>query len=200
MQTDFTQSIVLMTSQDSNNHSMGTGFVVHRDGQGTYLVTCAHVVESVGGTDQVSLHGHQAEVIALLPIVIITSNKEKGNLPMPFLRRCIYHLVHFPDAEHLKDIIDIHYHIKESKAPPAKLVRAAIQRFQHIRAKGGLHKNPGTSEFLDWIEVLQHFESPPHKASQIENPDSILPYPEVLYKLRADWPRGRTSWSAEAKL
>ncbi|MDZ8241501.1 MAG: MoxR family ATPase [Nostoc sp. ChiQUE01a] len=31
------------------------------------------------------------------PIVIITSNKEKGNLPAPFLRRCLYHYVDFPN-------------------------------------------------------------------------------------------------------
>lgn len=31
------------------------------------------------------------------PIVIITSNKEKGNLPAPFLRRCIYYYVKFPN-------------------------------------------------------------------------------------------------------
>ena len=123
-----------------------------------------------------------------MPIVIITSNKEKGNLPMPFLRRCIYHLIHFPDAAHLKDIVDIHYRIKESKALPSKLVEVAIQRFQHIREKGGLHKRPGTSEFLDWIDVLQNFETPPYKVSQIEDTASIPPYPEVLYKLRADWP------------
>lgn len=123
------------------------------------------------------------------PIVIITSNKEKGNLPMPFLRRCIYHLVQFPDAAQLKEIVNIHYCIKDSKAPSSKLVGAAIQRFEHLREKGGLHKKPGTSEFLDWIDVLQNFDTPPYKASQIEDVDSIPPYPEVLYKLRADWPR-----------
>ncbi len=123
------------------------------------------------------------------PIVIITSNKEKGNLPMPFLRRCIYHLVHFPDAAQLEEIVDIHYRDNASKVPPSNLIAAAIQRFAHLREKGGLHKKPGTSEFLDWIDVLQNFETPPYNASHIEDLEAALPYPEVLYKLRADWPR-----------
>ena len=43
------------------------------------------------------------------PIVIITSNKEKGNLPPPFLRRCVYYFIRFPDNEEvLKRIIDLH--------------------------------------------------------------------------------------------
>ncbi len=123
------------------------------------------------------------------PIVIITSNKEKGNLPAPFLRRCLYHFVKFPDSERLKEIVDIHYRLKDSKSPSSELVESAIERFQHLRNEGGLHKNPGTSEFLDWIEALQNFEPPPCKPSQITDKSSIPPYPEILFKLRADWQR-----------
>ncbi len=122
------------------------------------------------------------------PIVIITSNKEKGNLPRPFLRRCIYHLVHFPDAALLEEIVAIHYQQRAPETPDERVTKAAIRRFQHIRDKGGLHKPPGTSEFLDWIEVLQHFEAPPYTASQLEELDALPPCPQVLYKLRADWP------------
>jgi len=40
-------SILLITSQDAKNKSMGTGFVVHQDEFGSYVVTCAHVIEQV---------------------------------------------------------------------------------------------------------------------------------------------------------
>lgn len=63
MGIDFTKSVVLITSQDLNNGGSGTGFVIHRDAQATYLLTCAHVVRSVGGVDQVSLYGQAAAVI-----------------------------------------------------------------------------------------------------------------------------------------
>jgi MoxR-like ATPase len=119
------------------------------------------------------------------PIVIITSNKEKGNLPFPFLRRCIYYFVEFPDEETLLKIVDEHY-MKRDSAPSIDLVKPAARRFAKIRTEGNLHKKPSTSEFLDWVEALHNFD---HTA--LENRDlsdeSILPYPSLLLKLRPDW-------------
>src|SRR5256712_4055177 len=42
------------------------------------------------------------------PIVFITSNNEK-ELPDAFLRRCFFHYIRFPDAETMKQIVDVHY-------------------------------------------------------------------------------------------
>ncbi|MFX0196431.1 MAG: AAA family ATPase [Candidatus Hodarchaeota archaeon] len=120
------------------------------------------------------------------PIVIITSNKEKGNLPAPFLRRCIYHFITFPDEEQLKSIIDIHYKMRGLKPSAPKLVEAAIQRFIDMRNKGDLHKQPGTSEFLDWVEALENFESVPYKSDSLAKAKTI-PYPGLLLKLRSDF-------------
>lgn len=124
------------------------------------------------------------------PIVIITSNKEKGNLPAPFLRRCIYYFVPFPNnTERLQEIVNAHYHNQKDnspKTPPStKLVEAAAEKFLEIRNAGGLFKNPGTSEFLDWIEALQNFASKPFTASELKNSKRIF-FPELLFKLRAD--------------
>ncbi|MCU0552315.1 MAG: MoxR family ATPase [Leptolyngbya sp. Prado105] len=109
-----------------------------------------------------------------IPIVFITSNKEKGNLPDAFLRRCLYHYVEFPtDPKELKRIIDRHYQIENLKreekiAPPeADLQDAAIERFLSIRTEGGLIKKPGTSEFLDWLKALQTFMATPSEAAGI---------------------------------
>ncbi len=115
----------------------------------------------------------------LRPIVFITSNKEKGNLPAPFLRRCLYFFLKFPD-EHLKAIVDAHYRDKD--APDTDLVASAVEAFLGIRKDAALFKKPGTSEFLDWVEALRGFEQTSPLPS--ETPP---PYPSLLFKLRADW-------------
>jgi MoxR-like ATPase len=128
------------------------------------------------------------------PIVIITSNKEKGNLPAPFLRRCIYYYIEFPsDPLRLKAIVDAHYEARKEQedtpAPAANLVDAAARRFLDIRAKGDLYKKPGTSEFLDWLEALRGFRDLKDLASLLGDPNAKLIYPELLFKLRTDWQR-----------
>ena len=121
------------------------------------------------------------------PIVIITSNKEKGNLPAPFLRRCLYYYVEFPGEKELKEIIEEHARLNKKTADGDLIVEAAHQ-FTTLRKEGGLHKKPGTSEFLDWISALHEFETKPWKAADLKKADKT-PYPELLFKLRADWQR-----------
>ena len=124
------------------------------------------------------------------PIVIITSNKEKGNLPAPFLRRCIYYYVDFPeDVDRLQEIVEAHYQLRTVSPPKAGLVQAAAQRFLEVRQKGDLHKMPGTSEFLDWLEALRSFEPTAYTPEHLKKDKAALPYPELLFKLRADWLR-----------
>jgi MoxR-like ATPase len=121
------------------------------------------------------------------PIVIITSNKEKGNLPAPFLRRCLYHYVDFPNnKERLQEIVEKHYRIREEAPPPSALVENAIERFLSVWNEGGLFKKPGTSEFLDWLKALHTFEPKPYNAAQLKK-DKLLPYRELLFKLQQDW-------------
>lgn len=126
------------------------------------------------------------------PIIIITSNKEKGNLPAPFLRRCLYHYVNFPDKKQLEDIVKIHYQYLEQKetqkTPSILLIEKTIGLFEEIREMG-LFKKPGTSEFLDWIEALTNFgetgDKIPYPVKKITLND--LPYKELLLKIRSDW-------------
>ncbi len=40
-------STLFIQSQQQDNHSMGTGFVIHQDSFGSYILTCAHVIEEV---------------------------------------------------------------------------------------------------------------------------------------------------------
>lgn len=122
------------------------------------------------------------------PIVMITSNRETGDLPAPFLRRCLYHCVNFPDDAALRRIIAEHARLKKAAPPKGPLINAALGRFRLLR-ESGLHKNPGTSELLDWLNVLQHFGARPYPAETLNEKSAALPYPEVLLKMKADWPR-----------
>jgi MoxR-like ATPase len=82
------------------------------------------------------------------PIVIITSNSEK-ELPDPFLRRCIFHYIEFPDTQLMEDIIKVHYPKIEKN-----LLHEALKRFYWIREFDMLRKKPSTSELIDWIQAL----------------------------------------------
>jgi MoxR-like ATPase len=124
------------------------------------------------------------------PIVIITSNKEKGNLPAPFLRRCIYYYLEFPnDEKQLREIVEKHYQLQKKALPKGKLIENAIARFLEIRKDEDLSKKPGTSEFLDWLNALISFDSSPYPSTRLTNSDEPLPYRELLFKQRQDWQR-----------
>ncbi len=82
------------------------------------------------------------------PVVVITSNAEK-ELPDPFLRRCIFHFIEFPDEELMTRIVRVH-HPKIGK----KLLEQCLARFYWLRKVKGLRKRPSTSELVDWIGAL----------------------------------------------
>lgn len=60
-------SVVLVRSTDPGEQSFGTGFVIHKDEQASYIVTCAHVVRAVGGPGKVEVNGIPAWVVASSP-------------------------------------------------------------------------------------------------------------------------------------
>ncbi|WP_194094888.1 AAA family ATPase [Marivivens aquimaris] len=101
--------------------------------------------------DRMEFHVYETgETISAVnrPIVIITSNNEK-ELPDAFLRRCFFHYIRFPDADTLRQIVQVHY-------PDLKqeLLTVALTRFFEIRETPGLKKKPSTSEVLDWLRLL----------------------------------------------
>jgi MoxR-like ATPase len=138
------------------------------------------------------------------PIVLITSNKEKGNLPAPFLRRCLYYYLRFPDDPgRLKEIVDAHYDDRlvtdragVHPAPHPELVRAAISRFLKVREKRDLFKLPGTSELLDWLKALSRRLAAEGRdrsnamaglIGELADESRPPPCPEVLFKRHEDW-------------
>jgi RimJ/RimL family protein N-acetyltransferase len=72
------------------------------------------------------------------PLVFITSNNEK-ELPDAFLRRCFFHYIKFPDADTMKQIVNVHF-------PGLKdeLLTAAMKTFYDVRNLPGLKKKPST--------------------------------------------------------
>jgi MoxR-like ATPase len=118
------------------------------------------------------------------PIVVITSNREK-RLPEPFLRRCLYVRVKFPEtADELQDIVR-----KNTKLTTADLsdtvLNAAVVSFMRVRqlAIGNTQKPPTTSELIDWVQIL-HWDGVSAKTLN-DNPDRP-PNWGTLFKTMAD--------------
>jgi len=82
------------------------------------------------------------------PIVIITSNSEK-ELPDPFLRRCVFHYIEFPEESLMEEIVKVHHPDMEKK-----LMRECLKKFYWLREFDMLRKKPSTSELIDWIQAL----------------------------------------------
>ena len=87
-------------------------------------------------------------------LVIMTSNSEK-NLPNAFLRRCVFYHIGFPDKEKLLQIAKKRLTIGNAQYDTA--IGKAIDEFNLIRSRT-MNKKPSTSEFLDWINLLQHYQ------------------------------------------
>ena len=102
------------------------------------------------------------------PVVIITSNNEK-ELPDAFLRRCFFHFIKFPDAETMRDIIEVHF-----PGLKGRLVNEALNIFYQVRDVPGLKKKPSTSELLDWIKLLLNEDVTPETLRQ-KDPTRVIP-------------------------
>lgn len=114
------------------------------------------------------------------PIVIITSNNEK-ELPDAFLRRCFFHYIQFPDADEMRQIVDVHF-------PKIKkiLLNQALQSFFDLRDVPGLRKKPSTSELLDWLKLLVAEDIPAEALQNKDGKQSIPPLYGALLKNEQD--------------
>jgi MoxR-like ATPase len=110
------------------------------------------------------------------PVVIITSNAKK-DLSDPFLGRCNFHHIAFPEPEMMRRIIAIHFPDLSDD-----LAQAAINAFYRLRLVEGVEKRPATRELLNWIRALQ--ADPDFRTEALSG--GTLPFLGVLFKKSSD--------------
>ncbi len=111
------------------------------------------------------------------PVIIITSNAKK-DLSDPFLGRCNFHHIAFPDREMMREIIHVHFPDIENR-----LAEICIDTFYKLRDLPGIEKKPATRELINWIRALKM--DPGFHAKSLEK--GQVPYLGVLFKKSADY-------------
>lgn len=111
------------------------------------------------------------------PVIIITSNAKK-DLSDPFLGRCNFHHIAFPDSDMMRKIIEVHFP-EISK----DLLDSAIKSFYHLRDIRGVEKKPATRELINWLRALR--ADPDFRVKDLTKGD--VPYLGVLFKKSPDY-------------
>nr|MBA3534749.1 MoxR family ATPase [Ardenticatenales bacterium] len=142
-------------------------------------------VDEVQGMEYSALQGKpRDERRDVLPLVIITSNREK-ELPKPFLRRCLFYYIPFPEQEELSRIMESHF--QKGMTP---LFAEALKRFWHLRHQEVVRwrKTPSTSELLDWVQLLERDEQRGRLTAEdlATRPVQALPHLGALVKTQSD--------------
>ena len=117
------------------------------------------------------------------PVIIITSNAKK-DLSDPFLGRCNFHHIAFPEPEMMRKIITVHFPGIDSD-----LLENAITAFYGVRDFKDIEKRPATRELINWIRALK--ADPDFKPEQLEKGD--LPYLGVLFKKSQDLQKAQST-------
>jgi MoxR-like ATPase len=115
------------------------------------------------------------------PVIVITSNAKK-DLSDPFLGRCNFHHIAFPDADMMRKIIEVHFPNLDSE-----LMEKAIEAFYQMRRLDAIEKKPATRELINWIRALK--ADPDFMPKQLTKGD--LPYLGVLFKKSQDYSRAQ---------
>ena len=120
---------------------------------------------------------------ALRPILILTSNSEKG-LPDAFLRRCVYYNIPFPDRERLARIVTAR--LGRFVGTDDVFLNQALDLFSRLREPAtGLRKPPATAELLAWLVAL-HGVAPGTGNPLTQVPDGAARTLSVLIKSADD--------------
>lgn len=115
------------------------------------------------------------------PVIIITSNAKK-DLSDPFLGRCNFHHIAFPDPKMMRKIIGVHFENIDRK-----IARSAIDAFYGMRKIDSIEKKPATRELINWIRALN--ADPDFRADDLVK--GKLPFLGVLFKKSPDYERAK---------
>jgi len=119
------------------------------------------------------------------PVMIITSNAKK-DLSDPFLGRCNFHHIAFPDGEMMRRIVDVHFPDLDRE-----LATQAVTAFYRLREVEGVEKRPATRELLNWIRALAADSG--FRPAQLAQGE--LPFLGVLFKKSQDFARAAATFS-----
>jgi MoxR-like ATPase len=113
------------------------------------------------------------------PVIIITSNAKK-DLSDPFLGRCNFHHIAFPDPKMMRRILKVHFpNISED------ILENVVNAFYQLRELEGIEKRPATRELINWIRALR--SDPDFKPKRLIKSD--IPFLGVLFKKSSDYER-----------
>jgi len=113
------------------------------------------------------------------PVIVITSNAKK-DLSDPFLGRCNFHHIAFPDPKMMRKIIGVHFPDIDDT-----LAENTIATFYRLRDLDGIEKRPATRELINWIRALK--ADPDFKPKNLAKGE--VPYLGVLFKKSQDYSR-----------
>jgi MoxR-like ATPase len=119
------------------------------------------------------------------PVIIITSNAKK-DLSDPFLGRCNFHHIAFPEPDMMRKIVQVHFPDINKD-----LLDSAVRTFYRLREIKGVEKKPATRELVNWIRALR-------SDSDFKVKDLIkgeVPFLGVLFKKSPDFAVAQNSIS-----
>ena len=111
------------------------------------------------------------------PIVVITSNAKK-DLSDPFLGRCNFHHIAFPEPDMMKTIVQVHFPEIDKD-----LLNSAVQAFYRLREIKNVEKKPATRELINWIRALR--SDPDFRVKDLVKGN--IPFLGVLFKKSPDY-------------
>ena len=123
------------------------------------------------------------------PVVIITSNAKK-DLSDPFLGRCNFHHIAFPDPAFMRRIVEAHFPEIEDR-----LAKACIESFFKLRALPQVEKKPATRELLNWIRALR---MDPDFDPKVLQQAQDVPFLGVLFKKSTDFEHAQ-NWNSYSR-
>ena len=115
------------------------------------------------------------------PVIIITSNAKK-DLSDPFLGRCNFHHIAFPDPKMMRKIVKVHFPDLDSN-----IMEKALVTFYNLREIDAIEKKPATRELINWIRALK--TDPDFKPKTLDK--GHIPFMGVLFKKSQDYERAQ---------
>jgi MoxR-like ATPase len=111
------------------------------------------------------------------PVIIITSNAKK-DLSDPFLGRCNFHHIAFPEPDMMRKIVQVHFSDIDKE-----LLDSAIRTFYRLREIRGIEKKPATRELINWLRALR--ADPDFRVKDLIKGE--VPFLGVLFKKSPDY-------------